>query len=544
MAALRPSLEEGLAGLTPDQMAAWAQTLQPLLASGLDQVVLFLDPFSTSAYRDNANGTLKDFGLFPESATAVRQLLGAAQQALREIQPEVQVLLCPPWARSHLVPSATPESAVVQGVSASLGSDWVFIWAGPDGDAAAVTAELFSEYENLTGCQRPIVWDRWKTGPWPAPYRPLLGPEVEERTPGVLLSEPMGTGLQRLYGWSAGWALWNPGSYEATVSEAQLLERVLGPGCGEDGTGFMKAAREVLGRIRYESPLPDVACLGAGTETWDELEALRVELSDRLNRLEAFSWNERFTSQMHALVVRYTGLLERCRLSVPDRIEALLAEGEWRQVLREQEYVRGSDLPPMAERRSELISGCAYAAGGDVLRAVELLTRPLLPGEEVLLAPLHETLTRSIISSLALLGAPDEIRALPRRAADGQFSLLERDDKWCFVTQPEAGSQAIYFDITESSQAGIDGDIRLAVELLDSGEGWVFVEYDSRFAEAPDPVYLRSGGYRLADSGEWKEVVFYLSAARFANRQAAGADLRLVCEEVPIHISSLRVLPQ
>ncbi|MEW6250815.1 MAG: DUF5010 domain-containing protein [Planctomycetota bacterium] len=165
----------------------------------------------------------------------------------------------------------------------------------------------------------------------------------------------------------------------------------------------------------------------------------------------------------------------------------------------------------------------------------------------LLSAPASNRAGREFASRLAVELHPAEDGKLVERGlrlctgiADGVFGVGEVDGKPCIRTWEGAGgrSRYLYFDIADPYYCDHRGTLTLRLAYLDEGRAPILVEYDSaddtdalrdRYKPAPQQIE-RTG------SGTWETATITLPAARCANRQNGGADLRLACPDGDVTI--------
>ncbi len=100
----------------------------------------------------------------------------------------------------------------------------------------------------------------------------------------------------------------------------------------------------------------------------------------------------------------------------------------------------------------------------------------------------------------------------------------------CVRTRPGVNAQRyLYFDVADPYYFDHRGPLRVTIEYFDEGRGPILVQYDSAEAIGPQAGAYRGDVAPLArgDTREWKIATRELPAARCANRQNGGADLRL-----------------
>ena len=86
-------------------------------------------------------------------------------------------------------------------------------------------------------------------------------------------------------------------------------------------------------------------------------------------------------------------------------------------------------------------------------------------------------------------------------------------------------------------------DIAAEVEYFDASTGSVLIHFDSCNAKAllGGPYTDETESILLKNSRSWKTAVVTLKRARFAGRQNAGADLRIVLPNTEVFVGTVRL---
>jgi len=116
---------------------------------------------------------------------------------------------------------------------------------------------------------------------------------------------------------------------------------------------------------------------------------------------------------------------------------------------------------------------------------------------------------------------------IPVKVADGEFAIAETADGLL----AELRNVYLYFDVDDSFGFGTTENLEATVEYYDLPDrfGKILIEYDSWDREANHfGIYKHSEEIPLTGSFQWKTATVPLPAARLANNQNEGADLRIV----------------
>lgn len=138
------------------------------------------------------------------------------------------------------------------------------------------------------------------------------------------------------------------------------------------------------------------------------------------------------------------------------------------------------------------------------------------------------------------------LRAIP--ADDGRFDLVSIGKLDALSTKPPASGSMrhVYFDVDDSFAFWERRSFLLEIEFLDQGAGAFAVEYDSAdptLSLASRP-YRPAGTQKFAGTGEWQVAAFQIREALFGNRQAPGADFRIVIDNRGLMIRRVTLRPR
>lgn len=141
----------------------------------------------------------------------------------------------------------------------------------------------------------------------------------------------------------------------------------------------------------------------------------------------------------------------------------------------------------------------------------------------------------------------DPTRALgvfPVWESDGQYRLSTDGPIPYWVSEPTAPMRFLYYDVDDGFAASLRGEARLVITCAADPGVAIGLQYDSTDASATmDGIYREHAmAWRSDGSETWAEVEFALSDVRFAGRQNAGADFRLVITGPAARVAEVRLL--
>ncbi|MDO8588716.1 MAG: alpha-glucuronidase family glycosyl hydrolase [Armatimonadota bacterium] len=114
-----------------------------------------------------------------------------------------------------------------------------------------------------------------------------------------------------------------------------------------------------------------------------------------------------------------------------------------------------------------------------------------------------------------------------RQDGDGYWRAELVEGKWAMISQPEARSAFIYYDVRDSFLSGIDKDVTLSIEYYDSGvASEINIDYDSHLDGPGDGAFHRVAMKTSGQKG-WQTQTIALPRAKFKNREQGMADFRL-----------------
>ncbi|UCD28004.1 MAG: hypothetical protein JSV03_13025 [Planctomycetota bacterium] len=122
------------------------------------------------------------------------------------------------------------------------------------------------------------------------------------------------------------------------------------------------------------------------------------------------------------------------------------------------------------------------------------------------------------------LDSPDiENGVVHPEGGDGDTVPVEQGGRWC--RQNVNPSEDFYFMFKVSDSyvyAGSKPDLYIGIDYYDEGYGSLTLQYD-----APGHAYTNGGSVTLTNTLTWKQHVYHITDAYFANRQNFDADFRI-----------------
>lgn len=134
----------------------------------------------------------------------------------------------------------------------------------------------------------------------------------------------------------------------------------------------------------------------------------------------------------------------------------------------------------------------------------------------------------------------------PTFAGDGPVAETVQDRTRCWRISETQGGRYLYFDVDDAFYRPGSGPLEITLEFLDQGSGQLELHYDST-----DTAATLDGAYKThpirvdrKNTGQWQNVVFPLSDARFAGRQNGEADFRIYGSGESLLVRRVRVARQ
>lgn len=113
----------------------------------------------------------------------------------------------------------------------------------------------------------------------------------------------------------------------------------------------------------------------------------------------------------------------------------------------------------------------------------------------------------------------------PIKNEDGDFKMAQRAGVTCWLIPTH---DYFYLDVDDSFLVQRGARLEIDLAYFDAGSGEIRLDYDSTDPQAPVGGAYKSYPYtiHLMNTSTWKLARFWVSDARFANRQNGGADFR------------------
>lgn len=172
----------------------------------------------------------------------------------------------------------------------------------------------------------------------------------------------------------------------------------------------------------------------------------------------------------------------------------------------------------------------------------------LLPKDEFATIQAYYDFSKNLQEVTARTGAINGL--FPIKNGDGDFKVVEQNGLSYWLVPEHASPNYFYLGVADDFLPKPATAVEIDLGYLDSGSGDIALDYDSSDIRLSDEDLLLfdPGAYERypysvhrMNSGQWKLARFYVSNARFANRENGGADFRFYSGGDDLIISFVQV---
>ncbi|HEY4416434.1 MAG TPA: hypothetical protein VGO57_12150 [Verrucomicrobiae bacterium] len=228
----------------------------------------------------------------------------------------------------------------------------------------------------------------------------------------------------------------------------------------------------------------------------------------------------------------------------PPKIDARGA-GDEDALFNEFTNVSPNPRAPVFVNFTPIVQGFDKRDGGysAVKRQIERLDAAY-PGRYVFLLPKDQFATMQAYyntNTLQLAARLGTAKGLtPITNEDGNFTVVERDGVRCWQL---AQHNYFYLDVADSFLVQPGAKLEIDLAYFDAGTGDIGLDYDSTDSRLVDGGAYKRYPYaiHLMNTGTWKLARFWVTDARFANRQNNGADFRFYNGSDDLRISAVQL---
>jgi hypothetical protein len=256
--------------------------------------------------------------------------------------------------------------------------------------------------------------------------------------------------------------------------------------------------------------------------------------------------------------VKYTTYMQTCGFAgvigegwavqggFPPKIDAYGAWDE-EELFKQFTNVCPNPQAPVFVNFTPIVQGFDHQDGGysAVKRQIDRLGAAY-PGRYVFLLPKDQFATIQACyntNAPQIFGRPGGANGLTLAVTngDGNVTIAERSGVRCWEVPKH---NYLYLDADDHFLAQPGAKLEIDLAYFDAGSGDISLDYDSTDFRLPDAGAYKQYPYaiHLMDTATWKLARFWVTDARFANRQNGGADFRFYNGGDDLLVSAAQVL--